>query len=84
MYIEKKICSLSRCETLRRKHSRGKIACRTTLRRKIFSWIHTQLKFHRNNVKIYQSGKFMFFQYIDHSHLGITFSFFAILITTLT
>ena len=41
-------------------------------------------KFHLNNVKIYQSGKFMQFQYIDNSYLQSMFSFLAILITTLT
>ena len=35
-----------------------------------------------NSVKIYQSGKFMQFQYIGISYLGIMFSFLATLIIT--
>ena len=42
------------------------------------------LKFDLSSDKIHQSGKFMQFQYIDHSYLEITFSFLAILTTTLT
>ena len=45
--------------------------------------IFTQLKFHLNSVKIYQSGKIMQLQYIDHSYLGSKFSFLSILIITL-
>ena len=45
--------------------------------------IFLQLKCHLNSVKIDASGKFMQFQYINHSCLEITFSFIAILFTTL-
>ena len=40
----------------------------------------TNKKSHLNSIKI----EFMQFQYIDHSYLGITFSFLAIFFTTLT